>query len=69
MPRMPTASKPRSAIFRTAELAVGGDLRTHLRVARRNGKTFADIATDFREVGVVVTYEAVRVWCQRLGVK
>lgn len=68
MPGMSSPSKPRSSIFRTAELAVGGDLTKYLRAARRKGKTFAQISAELRDQNVIVTYEGVRSWCQRLEV-
>lgn len=65
---MPTLSPPRSSIYRTAELAVGGDLKKYLAGARRKGKTFADISCDLRDLKVLVTYEGVRGWCNRLSI-
>lgn len=59
---------PRSAAFRTAELAVGGDLPGWLRAQRRKAKSFNVIAGELRDVGVIVTAQTVNNWCVHFGI-
>jgi len=57
---------PRSAIFRTANLAVGGDLKGWLAERRERGDSYQDIAFELRRAGIVVSWETVRSWYLRL---
>ena len=64
---MPNAAPPQSAIYRTAERAVG-DLPTWLAAQRSQGVSFNGIASKLQDKNIIVSYETVRSWCQRLQV-
>ena|GEM_PF-2839968 len=66
---MPTASPPRSSIYRTTERAVGGDLRTFLEAQRDGEASFEAIAQRLQDLNVLVSRETIRAWCQRLGIE
>ena len=65
---MHSATPPQSAIYRTAERAVGGDLPAFLADHRKNGTSYNRIASLLQDRGVMVTYQTVANWVKRLRI-
>ena len=65
---MQSTAVPHSAIFRTAEVAVGGDLIAWLTDWRGTGASYQFMAGKLAQLGVMVSHETVRSWSQRLDI-
>lgn len=65
--KVQSAAPPQSAIYRTAERAIG-DLPAWLTERRQAGVSFNGIASQLQDKNILVSYETVRSWCQRLDI-
>ena len=65
---MQSTTPPRSAIWRTAEVAIGRDLRAWLDEERSSGASYQLMAGRLAQRGVMVSHETVRSWCSRLQI-
>lgn len=68
MSHMDIANPPRSSIYRTAEVRVGGNMAEWLQAQRDGGTSFQYIAGKLAQKGIIVSHETVRAWCTRLGI-
>ena len=65
---MQSTRPPHSAIWRTAEFAIGGNLIEWLTDQRDCGASYQFMAGQLAQRGVMVSHETVRSWCQRVEI-
>lgn len=62
-------AQPQGTIYPLADKALDGSLATVLRDGRAEGRSYYDLRDQLRALGVPVSHETVRRWCQDLGIE